>query len=164
MAAAEEREEPEQVEERSDHGAVIVCGSEPRDQPLVPRTSFGEGQVRDANGCFSRRSASFSPSLWSDAWLVQVGTGVAGSSRQASRATSVVYGVAAALTLDEFALWLRLEDVYWSVAGRESVHAVILFGGLLSVGVWGGPFFHALLREAARILHRGGVSHEPPAR
>ncbi len=97
------------------------------------------------------------------AWLVQMGTGVAGSSRLASRATSVVYGIAAALTLDEFALWLRLEDVYWSVAGRESVHAVILFGGLLSVGVWGGPFFHALLREAARILHRGGVSHEPPA-
>jgi len=26
----------------------------------------------------------------------------------------LLYGVGAALTLDEFALWLRLEDVYWA--------------------------------------------------
>jgi hypothetical protein len=58
------------------------------------------------------------------------------------------------LTLDEFALWLRLKDVYWSREGRESVDAVVIFGGLLSVGVWGAPFIHALLRESARLLRR----------
>ncbi len=39
---------------------------------------------------------------------------------------AVLFGVGAALTLDEFALWLRLEDVYWTKAGRDSIHAVII--------------------------------------
>ena len=37
-----------------------------------------------------------------------------------------LFGVGAALTLDEFALWLRLDDVYWSEQGRESVDAVFI--------------------------------------
>ena len=65
--------------------------------------------------------------------------------------TSVLYGGASALTLDEFALWLDLEDVYWTKQGRASVDAVVLFGGVLSIGLWGRPFFQALLREARQI-------------
>jgi len=34
---------------------------------------------------------------------------------------TILFGVALALTLDEFALWLRLADVYWSPEGVESV-------------------------------------------
>jgi len=68
-----------------------------------------------------------------------------------SKLTSVMYGAASAITLDEFALWLNLQDVYWTREGRESIDAVILFGGALSVGLWGGPFFRALYREARRI-------------
>jgi hypothetical protein len=52
--------------------------------------------------------------------------------------TAVAFGVGAGLTLDEFALWLRLSDVYWSEQGRESIDAVIvctLLGGLVVVGV-----------------------------
>ncbi len=63
------------------------------------------------------------------------------------RLTSVVYGVGAALTLDEFALWLDLEDVYWTEKGKVSVQALMIFGGLLSVGVWGGPFFKDAAKE-----------------
>jgi hypothetical protein len=37
-----------------------------------------------------------------------------------------VFGSGAALTLDEFALILHLEDVYWSGEGRKSIDAVIL--------------------------------------
>jgi hypothetical protein len=51
---------------------------------------------------------------------------------------SVGFGVGAGFTLDEFALWLRLEDVYWSNEGRASVDAVIMaavLGGLVVVGV-----------------------------
>jgi hypothetical protein len=88
------------------------------------------------------------------AWLAQVGTGVGNASVWASRITALLYGTAAALTLDEFALWLRLKDVYWTREGRESVDAVVIFGGFLSVGVWGAPFFHALLRESVRLLRR----------
>ncbi len=85
-------------------------------------------------------------------WLAQVGTGIGRSLDWPSRLTALLYGVGAALTLDEFALWLRLEDVYWAREGRESIDALILFGALLAVGLWGGRFFHALAREAARAL------------
>jgi hypothetical protein len=58
---------------------------------------------------------------------------------------AVCYGVGAALTLDEFAIWLDLEpDAYWSAEGRLSIDAIILFGGILAVGAGGAPFFQAL--------------------
>ena len=41
------------------------------------------------------------------------------------------------LTLDEFALWLHLEDVYWAKEGRSSVDAVIfaaIIGGGIIIG------------------------------
>jgi hypothetical protein len=51
------------------------------------------------------------------------------------------FGAGAALTLDEFALWLHLEDVYWSREGRSSVDAVLIalvVGVLLLIGA--NPF------------------------
>jgi hypothetical protein len=39
---------------------------------------------------------------------------------------AVLFGIGAALTLDEFALWLNLKDVYWSKEGRRSIDAVIV--------------------------------------
>lgn len=39
---------------------------------------------------------------------------------------AVLFGIGAALTLDEFALWLRLDDVYWTPEGRRSVDAVLV--------------------------------------
>ncbi len=47
------------------------------------------------------------------------------------------FGIGAGLTLDEYALWLHLEDVYWAEEGRRSVDAVIvaaIVGGLLLMG------------------------------
>ena len=47
------------------------------------------------------------------------------------------FGIGAGLTLDEFALWLHLEDVYWAEEGRRSVDAVVvaaLVGGLVLMG------------------------------
>jgi len=35
--------------------------------------------------------------------------------------------------------------------GRQSIDAVLLFGGLLSIGLWGGPFFRELFRELRNI-------------
>jgi hypothetical protein len=54
---------------------------------------------------------------------------------------AAVFGVGAGLTLDEFALWVHLEDVYWAEEGRASLDAIVvaaLFGGLLVVGL--APF------------------------
>ena len=57
-----------------------------------------------------------------------------------SRLLSISYGMGAALTLDEFALWLNLDAMaYWSRQGRESIDAVVLFGALLAMGTWGAP-------------------------
>src|SRR6266478_9894351 len=62
-------------------------------------------------------------------WLFEVGVG----SSWIASVTAIAFGVGAALTLDEFALWLNLQDVYWDRQGRESVDAVVLFASLLSV-------------------------------
>jgi lysyl-tRNA synthetase class 2 len=50
---------------------------------------------------------------------------------------AVAFGIGMGLTLDEFALWLHLQDVYWAEEGRQSVDAVIiaaLIGGALVMG------------------------------
>ena len=85
-------------------------------------------------------------------WLVQIDVGETPWARWLSRITAIIYGIGAALTLDEFALWLDLEDVYWTPQGRLSIDAVILFGAVLSIGLWGGSFFRALARRLVRTL------------
>jgi len=73
-------------------------------------------------------------------WLLEIGVG----SSWVASLTAIAFGVGAALTLDEFALWLNMRDVYWERQGRESIDAVVIFAGLLSVGIWGWPFLRAL--------------------
>ena len=80
-------------------------------------------------------------------WLCEFGNGSDTSSIFASRLMSLLYGVGAALTLDEFALWLNLKDVYFVREGRSSFDAVFLFGSLLAIGGWGAPLFAALTRR-----------------
>ena len=71
------------------------------------------------------------------AWLIQPGFNLF------SHLTAFAFGVGAALTLDEFALWINFQDVYWAKQGRESIDAVVIFAALLSVGVWGYPLLRA---------------------
>jgi hypothetical protein len=78
-------------------------------------------------------------------WLLEIGID---EQRRASRLTSMAYGSGAALTLDEFALWLNLADDYWNKQGRESIDAVVLFGSLLSLSVLGKGFFSELAQHA----------------
>ncbi|CAN5605750.1 hypothetical protein BH10ACT11_BH10ACT11_17740 [soil metagenome] len=40
----------------------------------------------------------------------------------------IAFGLGTGLTLDEFALWLNLRDVYWEKEGRRSSDAVIIAG------------------------------------
>ncbi len=63
---------------------------------------------------------------------------------------AIVFGIALALTLDEFALWLRLADVYWSREGLESVKAAALAAAVLGVYGFGQPFWHSLVRDLTR--------------
>ncbi|MER7966736.1 MULTISPECIES: hypothetical protein [Streptomyces] len=46
---------------------------------------------------------------------------------------AVVFGIGAGLVLDEFALILHLDDVYWSEAGRQSVEVVVLTAALVGL-------------------------------
>jgi len=94
-------------------------------------------------------------------WLIQVDGGPNRTSARIGRLTAILYGVGAALTLDEFARWLRLDDVYWQRAGHLSVDAVVMFGALVSAGLWGGPFLRAMTRQVARIFRRHGGPREP---
>ncbi|MGI9021561.1 MAG: hypothetical protein ACR2G3_12740 [Solirubrobacterales bacterium] len=51
---------------------------------------------------------------------------------------AVVFGIGIGLTLDEFALWVYLDDVYWAKEGRSSVDAAVIAAsamGLLLIGV-----------------------------
>src|ERR1700678_3695442 len=79
-------------------------------------------------------------------WLCEFGNGSDVSSLFVGRLMAVLYGVGAALTLDEFALWLNLKDVYFVREGRSSIDAVVLFGSLLAIGAWGAPLFNAMAR------------------
>jgi hypothetical protein len=51
--------------------------------------------------------------------------------------TAIGFGVGAGFTMDEFALWVHLEDVYWEQEGRRSVDAAVItmaFAALVVVG------------------------------
>jgi hypothetical protein len=87
-------------------------------------------------------------------WLAQLGTGLQGGSRAGSLVTAALFGLGAALTLDEFALWFYLADVYRSADGRKSVDAVVIFGAVLWIGFLAGPFTVALRRELQRLRRR----------
>lgn len=50
---------------------------------------------------------------------------------------AIAFGIGAGFTLDEFALWVHLEDVYWTEEGRSSVDAVVVacsFAALVVLG------------------------------
>lgn len=85
--------------------------------------------------------------------------------RKAIRPFSIMYGLGAALALDEFALWLELRDVYWSKEGRRSFDAVALAGagflGSFALQEFGG----AIVRDI-RVRRKTGVyppHHREPA-
>jgi hypothetical protein len=65
---------------------------------------------------------------------------------------AIVFGIGAALTLDEFALWLNLEDVYWTKQGRSSVDAVIIVAVLALLVVLGSSFWVYLAHVIGGLL------------
>ena len=67
---------------------------------------------------------------------------------------AIIFGVALGLTLDEFALWLRLADVYWSPEGIESIKAATVVTAFLAVYAFGQPFFHAVARDFFHLKRR----------
>jgi hypothetical protein len=115
-------------------------------------------------------------------WVLDLGWSNSPESIFFGRLMAVSYGVGAALTLDEFALWLSLDpDAYWTREGRMSIDAVIIFGAFLAMGTWGAPFFRGLQKmwhkrgnvragigrisspiQRGRLLRRRKVRRSPP--
>ena len=73
-------------------------------------------------------------------------------SGHAVRTRAALFGVGAALVLDEFALILNLADVYWQPPGRESIDAVVIMAAALVIVALGGGFWRAAFHAVARHL------------
>jgi uncharacterized membrane protein len=71
---------------------------------------------------------------------------------------AIFFGIGLGLTLDEFALWLNLEDVYWSEKGRQSIDAVIVTACLLTITLLGLSFWIDVLQAVLISLGVGGRS------
>lgn len=50
---------------------------------------------------------------------------------------ALFFGIGVGLTIDEFALWVHLEDVYWAEEGRSSVDATVIAAALMLLIVLG---------------------------
>jgi hypothetical protein len=87
-------------------------------------------------------------------WTYQYALGVQDKHHLPSRTTALLSGIATALTLDEFALWFDLQDDYWTSAGRKSIDAVALFGGVSAIGLSGRGLVTECARELRRALKR----------
>ena len=103
--------------------------------------------VNSAAGTFTTWPSASRPARVGYPWIPS-----SGSPRNArsSRLPRPSTAASSALTLDEFALWLNLEDDYWTTQGREWIDAVALFGSLLTLSALGKDFFAELIRLALR--------------
>ncbi len=102
-----------------------------------PRVPWWPGSVKTGGGVHLHHL------VWGIVLLLASGflnfTGDASSPR--TEILAGFFGVGAGLTLDEFALWIYLRDVYWAEEGRSSFDAVVFaaaVGALVLLGA--GPF------------------------
>ncbi len=65
---------------------------------------------------------------------------------------AILFGVGAALTLDEFALWLHLKDVYWAREGRQSIDAIVIVATLIGLGILGSGFWVDIGQAITRFV------------
>jgi hypothetical protein len=115
--------------------------------------------IRDGTGPFKNLSVGgehLHHYMWGIAMLAGVGAIAVRGEEKVRRhpGTALVYGAGLALIVDEFALLLDLQDVYWAKQGRISVDTGI---GLSSAA---GSYFAALpvirkVRETRRDRRRG---------
>ncbi len=73
---------------------------------------------------------------------------------------AIAFGIGMGLTLDEFALWLNLQDVYWTEKGRQSIDAVVVTSSLLVIAVLGVQFWIAVHEAVLVLLGIGGEQLE----
>jgi hypothetical protein len=65
---------------------------------------------------------------------------------------AVGFGIGMGLTLDEFALWLNLQDVYWSAKGRQSIDAVVITASVIGISLLGLQLWIDVFDASVRLL------------
>jgi hypothetical protein len=84
--------------------------------------------------------------------LIIIGTGIVLVSvtphGAALDVAAVIFGVGISLTLDEFALWLHLQDVYWTTEGRKSVDAIFCVLAVTGALIGGTDFLSGRIGTA----------------
>src|ERR1700730_9286585 len=55
---------------------------------------------------------------------------------------AALFGIGAGLTIDEFALWIHLDDVYWAEEGRSSIDATVIAAVAMLLVLFGVDPFH----------------------
>jgi hypothetical protein len=87
------------------------------------------------------------------------GFGAVAGARQGFGAplAAIVFGVGAGLVLDEFALILHLDDVYWTEEGRKSVEVVVITAALVGLLLAGFSPFGVNDLSADELQGRGAV-------
>ncbi|MFF5531159.1 hypothetical protein ACFY71_01590 [Streptomyces cinerochromogenes] len=87
------------------------------------------------------------------------GFGAVASDRHGAGAavSAVLFGMGAGLVLDEFALVLHLDDVYWTEEGRKSVEVVVLTAALVGLLLAGFSPFGVNDLSQQELHDRGGA-------
>jgi hypothetical protein len=62
------------------------------------------------------------------------------------------FGVGIGLTIDEFALWVHLDDVYWAKEGRASVDAAVIATALMGLVLLGVRPFEVETGSAGAVI------------
>jgi hypothetical protein len=70
-----------------------------------------------------------------------------------------IFGIGAALVIDEYALWLNLKDVYWLPAGRSSIDVAILVAAVLGLYYAADRFWKQVVTEVQAAI-KFVTSHE----
>ena len=65
---------------------------------------------------------------------------------------ALLFGIGVGLTIDEFALWVHLEDVYWAEEGRRSIDATVIAALLIGLIMLGARPFEIGTDSVATVV------------
>jgi hypothetical protein len=66
--------------------------------------------------------------------------------------SAALFGVGVGLTIDEFALWVYLDDVYWAEEGRKSVDATVIAAAGMLLLLFGFEPFDFTTSSAGEVI------------
>src|SRR4051794_34278102 len=65
---------------------------------------------------------------------------------------AALFGIGAGLTIDEFALWVYLDDVYWAREGRSSIDAAVIAAAVMLLVLLGAQPFEVSARNPTTLV------------